>query len=138
MIGYIDTSVVLRWLLLGDPVFEKLAGIEVRGSSELLLIETSRVLERCRLSQELNDEQLAQLINAFNGFADGISIIPLNDLVKKRAAGSFPTVVGALDALHLSSALAWRDSALDDLEIFSFDKQMNICARALGFPTPLI
>jgi hypothetical protein len=90
------------------------------------------------LSQELDDEQLAKLKSAFNGFVDGISLVPLNDTVKKRAAGTFPTVIGTLDALHLASALLWSDYLLDELEVFSFDKQMNICAQALGFPTPLL
>jgi hypothetical protein len=55
--------------------------------------------------------------------------------VKKRAAESFPTVIGTLDALHLSTALAWRDMDLPEgIVLSTYDLQMATCARALGIP----
>lgn len=54
------------------------------------------------------------------------------------AAGPFPTVIGTPDALHLACARrAAGQYHGQTLLVFSHDRQMNLCARALGFATPL-
>ena len=62
----------------------------------------------------------------------------LSDAIKARAAGPFPTVVGTLDALHLATALAGIGTdAAATLALYSYDRQMNLCAKALGLAVPL-
>ena len=60
--------------------------------------------------------------------------------VKERASGSFPTVVGTFDALHLAAALAWIDlDPSENLILMTCDSQMTTCARAIGLPlVPII
>jgi predicted nucleic acid-binding protein len=135
MIAYLDTSAVLRWLVFQD---ETLAGITgTLTSSELLLIEGSRVLHRMRLARELDDERLAAARTRFLRFGETITIIPLETAVKRRAAAAFPTGIGTLDAIHLASALLWAEHANETVAIFSYDRQMNTCALALGLAAPL-
>lgn len=41
--------------------------------------------------------------------------------------------ISKLDAIHISTALIWKDfEEMEDLVLISHDKQMNICARAVG------
>ena len=130
---YIDSSVVLRHLLGGGPVFSDFRRYRRVGSSELLIIECSRVIDRYRMEKLLDDEQAADARERLRAVTDGMYIIELNGVVKKRAGGQFPTVIGTLDALHISSAIVWMEAEkMKSLALISHDRQMNICARAMG------
>ena len=137
MTCYIDSSVVLRFLLLNDPEFTRVKDYERAGSSELLLIECSRVLERYRMEALLDDTQLAEVRESMLRLIDGLYIIEMSASIKRRAAEAFPTVVGTLDALHLATALLWREEIRGEMEaeqlsVLTYDRQMETCARALG------
>jgi predicted nucleic acid-binding protein len=133
MICYVDSSVVLRYLLMHDSVFTRSSQFNVVGSSELLIIECNRVLDRYRLENQITDAELAEVKQRFQRIVDGLHIIELSQSVKTRAAGSFPTVIGTLDALHLASLLIWRESASEErFLLLSADQQMLTCAAALG------
>ncbi|MCX7037611.1 MAG: hypothetical protein NT005_00455, partial [Spirochaetes bacterium] len=57
----------------------------------------------------------------------------LGPAVKRRAAGPFPTVIGTLDAIHLASAILWEEAEPNsDFSLLTYDKQLALCARALG------
>jgi len=130
---YLDSSALLRGLLRGGEVLEELARYSKVGSSELILIECARVVERYRLENLLSDEQLAEAREALRIAGEGLFLIEITAGVKRRAAESFPTVIGALDAIHLASAIQWRQAEPEaDLVLFSHDRQLTTCARALG------
>jgi predicted nucleic acid-binding protein len=131
---YVDSSVVLRYLLGFDGELERTSGFDEVASSELLLIECSRVLDRYRLERLLDDDALAHLLAALRAVTDGIHIIELSDAVKERAAEPFPTAIGTLDAIHLSSAALWAERAgRRSLAVLTADRRMERCARAMGF-----
>ena len=133
MICYVDSSVVLRFLLIQDPAFKQTSQYDVVGSSELLIIECNRVLDRYRLEDQIADSELAEVKQNLQGIADVLTIIELTQPVKTRAAESFPTIVGTLDALHLASLLLWKDAVPGEKFILlSADQRMRTCARALG------
>lgn len=133
MICYVDSSIVLRYLLVQDSAFDMTSRYETVGSSELLIIECNRVLDRYRLENQISDLELAQSKQNLQQIVDGLHIIELTETVKMRAAGSFPTVIGTLDALHLASLLLWTESAPGvRFELLSADQQLRTCASALG------
>ncbi len=130
---YVDSSVVLRFLLKDDHMFEQTYRYEKIGSSELMLIECSRVLQRYRLENLINDEQFAELKEDLDDISLGLYILDLTESVKTRAKETFPTVIGTLDALHLASALLWEEAdAEENLGLLTVDNQMATCARAMG------
>ena len=137
MIAYIDSSVVLRWLLRGEDTLARAARGRTAGSSELMLIECSRVIERLRLTGTIDDGEVAVAREALREVHAGLSIVPLSAAVKRRAAGSFPTVLGTLDAMHLATALLWAEQAGEPLAVYTHDRQLGTGARALGFEAPL-
>ena len=133
MICYVDSSVVLRYLLVHDSAFKRTSQFDSVGSSELLIIECNRVLDRYRLENQISDAELAEVKHNFQRIIDGLHIIELTRSVKKRAAGSFPTVISTLDAVHLASLLLWQDSVSEErFVLLSADQQMLTCATALG------
>ncbi len=131
---YVDSSVILRILLRSKSAYKDFGRFNKIGASELLLIECGRVLERYRLEGVLDDGQIATSRENLTALTDGMHVIELSGAIKKRARESFPTIIGTLDAIHLSTALLWKEfEGMKDLTILSHDRQMIICARALGF-----
>lgn len=133
-----ETPVALRYLLSG--------GVEIRHalefprvvSSELLEIECRRVIQRCRLQGLLDDVGMVAAAGRLEELLSGIDLLELSRAVKERAMESFPVIVKSLDALHLSTALLLPGSGEGEaVDVFSLDRQMNLCAQALGLPAAL-
>jgi predicted nucleic acid-binding protein len=129
---YVDSSVVLGHLLTGDAALSSLRA-EAAGSSDLLVIECQRVLQRERLSGHLDDHQYTEAVVLLESIIDRLALIEIGPAVKRRAAGPFPTVIGTLDAIHLASAILWQEAESgSEVRILTRDKQLAQCARALG------
>lgn len=137
MVGYVDASVLLRHILLGDSSIQHVLECERIMSSELLEIESRRVIHRYRIDGEIDDEGFVLATTRLNEVLSGISLLALSSAVKRRAMGAFPVHVKTLDALHLASALVYADTSPgQNVLIFSFDTGMNRCACAIGFHAP--
>lgn len=140
MVAYLDSSVVLRHILLGDSTIEHAFACDRVVASELLQIECRRVLHRYRLNGDLDDQGYVEGLTRLQTVLDGVAVLSLGERVKTRSAEAFPVVVKTLDALHLATALIYAETYLRDddrLLVFSHDAAMNRCAAALGFPVPL-
>ena len=130
---YIDSSVILQILLGSNNSIIDFSQYAHKISSELLIIECNRVVDRYRLEGLLNDEQTSDVKQNLQKMTDGMFIVEISETVKLRARGSFPTVIGTLGSIHLSTAILWKEyEKTDELIIISHDKQMCLCARALG------
>jgi hypothetical protein len=139
MVAYLDSSVLLRHILLGEAAIQQALACDRVISSELIEIECRRVIQRCRMHGELDDEGLVTAMDRLARVLRGIFLVSLNEQIKKRAMGAFPVSVKTLDALHLSSALLLAEREPDTaVLVFSHNTGMNRCARALGFQTPLL
>ena len=57
---YVDSSVVLRHILKGDQALNALSPSDEVSSSDLLIIECQRVLQRERMAAHLDDQQQAR------------------------------------------------------------------------------
>jgi predicted nucleic acid-binding protein len=138
VIAFVDTSVVLRYVLEGDIALHQAFAATVTACSELLWIESMRVTQRLRLDGALDDKNLAEAVSRINACYASFRVYLLDEEIKQSAAGPFPTVVGTLDALHLACARRCaKHYPGQTLLAYSYDKQMNLCARALGFSAPL-
>ena len=132
MIVYLDTSVVLR-VLLGEPnPTNEWGKWEKAYSSALWRVEALRTVDRLRLTHEITDIEVADLVRDVQTVNDTLAIYPLNDRILQRASETFPTVVGTLDAIHLASAIFIREVQGIDL-LLTHDSQLGTAARSLGF-----
>jgi hypothetical protein len=57
----------------------------------------------------------------------------LRQPVLARAAEPLPVALGTLDALHLATALTWRDRMQQPLVIVTHDSALALAARSFGF-----
>jgi len=133
MIVYLDASVVLRILLRQPKRLAAWGRWEAAYSSELLGIESRRMIDRLRVQAALNDHELADVHHDLTRIERAIGAIPLTRPVLHRAALPMPTAVKTLDAIHLASALLLREHRTTSLTFATHDPQQLRAARALGF-----
>src|SRR5208283_338986 len=97
-------------------------------------VEFSRVLERAIRSGQLSPEDSIGIRRGFEETGKTIDRLRLSEAVLRKAEGSFPLVIRSLDALHLASAALWCEPAPpSELAVWTLDKQLNLCAAAMGF-----
>lgn len=140
MVAYLDSSLLLRHILLAEQAAILHAWqCDQVVTSELTVIECRRVIHRYRLSAELDDQGFLTATRRLDRALGGVLVLALSEEVKRRAMGSFPVVIKTLDALHISSAVAYaeRYTTVPSMLLFSYDRGMNRAAAVLGLGTPL-
>jgi predicted nucleic acid-binding protein len=132
MIALLDTSVVLR-RLFGEPgALAEWPMIQSAFASRVLAVELGRVIDRTRLAGEIDDEQVEQLQRESRRVLRSVEVMALSERVLDRAAGPMPTALGALDAIHLATALELAARRAPGLVLATHDRQLARAARASG------
>jgi len=62
-----------------------------------------------------------------------IELVEPTRSVLTRASQPFPTELGTLDAIHLATAMLWRERGGEDLVMATHDAALGVAARACGF-----
>jgi len=132
MIAYLDASVVLR-LVLGEP--NKLAEwkrVESAVASALTEVECLRTLDRLGRAGALTETDVATRREEVYRLLEGVEVVDIARPILRRASESFPAPIGTLDAIHLATAIAWRDASETILVMATHDKALGAAARSLG------
>lgn len=132
MIAYLDSSVILRVLLRQPDALREWNRIELGVASFLVQVECLRTLDRLRLRSRLSDEVIARLREAVFRVMEHLEIVEMNNIVLDRASQPFATELGTLDAIHLASALLWRETTGQDLVMATHDEALATAARSMG------
>ena len=133
MIVYLDSSVLLRILLGQRNALKGWKTIEQGVASALVEVECLRTLDRLRLSAGIADEEIAIRRETVFRLLDSTEIVELTRPVLTRAAQPFPTALGTLDAIHLATALLWKEGRGEDLVMATHNVALAIASRASGF-----
>lgn len=133
MIAYLDSSVLLRVILGQRNAVKEWRTIERGVASALVEVECLRTLDRLRVSERLSDEAIALRREAVFRLLESMEIIDLTRPILTRAAQPFSTALGTLDAIHLATALVWREGKQEDLVMATHDTALAVAARASGF-----
>lgn len=133
MTVYMDTSVILRRLLGQPDSLLPWGGWDRVFTSVLTRVEYLRVIDRLRLQSEIDDVERLALQERFSIFWQASHRVPLAESILTRAAQPFPTIVGTLDALHLTSALAVRSGGEAEMTLLTHDLQLGRAAAAVEF-----
>jgi predicted nucleic acid-binding protein len=132
MIVYLHASVALR-LVLGEP--NRLAEwrrIESAVASALTEVECLRTIDRLSRLGSLPEDEVAARRTAVYRLLEAVEVVDVGRPVLRRASEPFPTPLGTLDAIHLSTAIAWRDARDADLTMATHDTALAMAARAVG------
>ncbi len=133
MIAYLDSSVVLRVVLGQRGSLREWRAIETGIASALLEVECLRTLDRLRLLEGIAEGEIARRREAVYRIVEALTVIEPTRPVLSRAAQPFPVVLGTLDAIHLATALLWRERSDADLVMATHDAALGLAARAVGF-----
>lgn len=132
MIAYVDSSVLLRVVLRQPNSLKQWSTIEQGIGSALVEVECLRTLDRLRLAEGLTDDEVATRREAVFRLIEAMEIVELTRPVLARAAQPLPTVLGTLDAIHLATALLWRERSGADLVMATHDATLATAAKASG------
>jgi predicted nucleic acid-binding protein len=115
MIAYLDTSALLRIVLREPGALEDLRTYDALVSNELTAVESARTIDRLRMHGALTLDEAAERIRAVQDWLEAIDLVLLRPPVLSRASEPMPMPIGTLDAIHLATALIWRDVPPRDL-----------------------
>jgi len=132
MIAYLDASVVLR-LVLGEPGrLREIDRVTSAVSSELVQVECLRTLDRLRHQDKLTEQDLAERRGIVIRFLEAVEEVDITRPILARASDPFPTSLGTLDAIHLATALAYRDARRKPIVMATHDTALGLASRAVG------
>lgn len=132
MIAYLDSSVLLRVVLRQPNELREWRTIRQGVASALVEVECLRTLDRLRLAEGLADADIALRRETIFRLIETMEIIEPTRTVLARAAQPLPTTLGTLDAIHLASALLWKDRTGTDLVMATHDTALAMAAKASG------
>ena len=111
MIAYIDTSALLRIILREPGALD-----ELRSYDTLVAPDEAAVRSR-----------------VVTNWFEAIDLVLLRPPVLSRASEPMPMALGTLDAVHLATALIWRDRVGPLPAMATHDTAPGSAARAFGF-----
>ena len=133
MIAYVDTSVLLRVALGQADALPEWRQVDRGVTSALTRVEGLRTLDRLRLRARLADAETARRRAIILQLLDSLELVEVDSLVLDRAAQPQPTELGTLDAIHLATALLWRETMDVQLIMATHDVALATAAQAHGF-----
>lgn len=133
MTAYVDTSALLRVILREPGAVDDLKSYDSLVSSELIVVESARTIDRLRLQGTLTVEEAAARRRAITEWLEAVDLVLLRQPVLSRASEPLPTPLGTLDAIHLATALIWRDRMGALSTVATHDSALGLAARSFGF-----
>lgn len=133
MTAYIDTSALLRLVLREPGALDDLRSYDALVSSELIAVESSRTIDRLRLQGALTLEEAAARRRTVTEWLEAIDLVLVRPPVLSRASDPLPTPLGTLDAIHLATALIWRERMGALPAMATHDTTLGLAARTFGF-----
>ena len=132
MIAYLDSSVILRVVVGQSGRLREWPNVREGVVSALAEVECLRILDRLRLREGFTDRELARRREAVFALLREMTVVELTRPVLSRASQPLPTPLGTLDAIHLATALLWRENRSPDLALATHDAALGLAGRACG------
>jgi predicted nucleic acid-binding protein len=136
MIIYLDTSALAKRYLSeqGSAEVERfVSGAERVGTSIVARVEVVSAIGRARRQKLLDDQPAAQLRALFEDQWPFFVRLSLSEGTVARADSlAWDLGLRGYDAIHLASALAWREAIAESPVFATFDRALGNAARAQG------
>lgn len=133
MTAYIDTSALLRLVLREPGALDDLRFCDSLVSSELIAVESARAIDRLRWQNVLTPEEAAARRRIVADWLEAIDLVLLRPVILDRASEPLPVPLGTLDAIHLATALLWRERKGSLPMLATHDGALGLAARMFGF-----
>lgn len=123
---------MLRVLLGQENALAEWDDIERGVTSVLTEVECLRTLDRMRVTRGVAEGEVALRRETVVALLRSTETVDLSAPILRRAGQPLPVTVGTLDALHLTTALLWRDFTGIDLVMATHDAALASAAKAMG------
>jgi len=87
---------------------------------------------RLRLRATFADEVVASRRHVILRLIASLELVEIDAVVLGRAAPPMPTEPGTLDAIHLATALLWKEMSRLDVVMATHDRALGLAAKAHG------
>lgn len=132
MIAYLDSSVLLRVVLGQRGRLREWGSIQEGITSVVAEVECLRTLDRLRHGGRVADRDVGSRREAIYRLLDEFTLVEPTRAILGRAGEPLPSPLGTLDAIHLATALTWRDVQGADLTFATHDEALATAARSMG------
>lgn len=133
MKAYIDSSVVMRMVFGERERLDEWGNIDTYISSILLFIECFRIVDRARFDARASETALDKYRPTLMQIIENVQIVEMDEPVIVRAAQPLPFAIRTLDAIHLATAIEWRNRNDRNLHFATHDRQLGAAAHEVGF-----
>jgi predicted nucleic acid-binding protein len=133
VIAYVDTTALLRLILREPGAVPDIQDCKRLVSSELTAVEAMRTIERLRSEWTLSTDEAGVRRAAVRDWLDAMDLVLVREPILARAAEPMPVPLGATAAIHLATALLWREEMQQELVVATHDRVLAEAARAFGF-----
>jgi predicted nucleic acid-binding protein len=134
VIAYVDTSVLLRVALRQRNALPEWRNVDHGVASAVVMVEGLRTLDRLRRRAALPDREIASRRSALLRLIASLELVETDVTMLERAAQPMPTELGTLGAIHLATALLWKEMTQADLVMATHDDRLALAAQAHGLP----
>jgi hypothetical protein len=90
------------------------------------------ILDRLRVRGAMTDKAIADGREAVFSLLRETRVVDVTGNVLARASQPLPTPLGTLDAIHLATALLWREAREPELVLATHDAALGLAGRACG------
>ena len=133
MTTYLDSSVALRIVLGAPGSLPSFRRLDHVIASALMEVECLRTLDRLRLVERIAPEEIARRREVVYALVNHIDVVALTPAVLFRASQPLPVALKTLDALHLATAMLWRETEGQEIDVATHDEALAMAARSVGF-----
>ena len=130
---YVDASAVLRVVFAEPGPSIPLSDGDRVVSSQLVVVEAFRAVDRERLVGHLDDKETAVKRKELGDLIAMLDLAPIDDAVIDRARSSFAVNVRALDAIHVATAeILAAEAEGEPIEFWTHDERQMTAALSRG------
>jgi hypothetical protein len=87
-----------------------------------------------KMTGEIKRAEVPRTYAALHEVMSTIELLNAGDDVLERAGGQFGLPLKTLDAIHLVTAIAWRERINEEVMFVTHDKSLAAAARSYDFP----
>ena len=131
MIGYVDSSVVLRIALKQPKALKEFQEISLAVSSRLLRAECLRTLDRLFVLEKISNSVQTASTRFVLKVLDYIEQVPIDEVID-GVGNPLGLNLGTLDAIHLFTALKWKEARKKEIIFLTHDFLLASAAQRFG------
>jgi hypothetical protein len=129
---YLDTSFVIDQFVSTRPGNVGIAIGDGLLGSWLLAVELHRTVGRLQYQSRLRPAQVDSIRTDIDLLTQTADLMDVDRYVVRLASLSAVTPLKSLDAIHIASALLWRDRLGQEVTMLTLDRRLGLAARSFG------